>query len=102
MRRDSILKAVSSSEIPLLWEATRSFLEGPIDPGSLPEDVLFTKRISLCRKITADDYKANMVNHGDSVRRGHSAEHVASTVACWLKARKNNVIAIVRRQTSAV
>eukprot|EP00438_Fugacium_kawagutii_P024944 Skav213201 [mRNA] locus=scaffold2826:375883:385109:- [translate_table: standard] len=99
--RDSILKTVSSSgEEELdrgLWEATlkevgKGFLEGPVEPASMPPESLLTKRFPVRQKNKIrpiDDYKANMVNQSVTQTEGvtiHTIDHIASMVAYWLRA----------------
>eukprot|EP00438_Fugacium_kawagutii_P028097 Skav236590 [mRNA] locus=scaffold415:10761:12503:+ [translate_table: standard] len=100
--RDSSLKTVSSSgEEELergLWEATlkevcKGFLEGPVEPESMPPDSLLTKRFPARQKNKIrpiDDYKASMVNQSVAQTEGvaiHTIDHIASTVTYWLRAR---------------
>eukprot|EP00438_Fugacium_kawagutii_P023335 Skav221486 [mRNA] locus=scaffold1514:194152:200600:- [translate_table: standard] len=89
--RDSILKTVNSSgEDELdrgLWEATlkevsKGFLEGPVEPESMPPDSLLTKRFPVRQKNKIrpiDDYKANMVNQSAT----HWSSDEVNALAVW-------------------
>ena len=102
--REAMLRTVVSSgsnKLDIgLWEVTqkevkKGFLEGPIDPSTLPEGSLLTKRFPVKQKNKVrpiDDYKANMVNQSVTQTEGvtvHTIDHVASMVAYWLKAGKH-------------
>eukprot|EP00438_Fugacium_kawagutii_P007317 Skav235711 [mRNA] locus=scaffold280:474141:480364:- [translate_table: standard] len=58
----------------------------------MPSDSLLTKRFPVRQKNKIrpiDDYKANMVNQSVTQTEGvstHTIDHIASMVACWLKA----------------
>ena len=74
-----------------LKEVEKGFLEGPIDPSSLPLGSTLTKRFPVKQKNKVrpiDDYKASLVNFAVTQSEGvtiHTIDHIASMTACWMR-----------------
>ena len=75
-----------------LKEVKKGFLEGPLDPASLPAGATLTRRFGVKQKSKTrpiDDYKASFVNSSVSQTETasvHTVDHIAAMVACLMRA----------------
>ena len=72
-------------------ELQKGYLEGPVDPQTMPEGGTLTKRFPVCQKTKVrpiDDYRSSMVNSAVTQPEGvsiHSIDHIAAMVTLWLR-----------------
>lgn len=71
-------------------EIEKNFIEGPIDPDTLPHGATLTKRFPVKQKNKIrpiDDYRSSMVNSSVSQPEGvsiHSLDHICAMIALWM------------------
>ena len=98
--RDSLLQSVASSGdreldsqlyAATLKEVTKGYLQGPVNPDSIPKGATLTKRFGVKQKNKVrpiDDYKASMVNSSvaqSETATVHTIDHISALIACFLK-----------------
>ena len=72
-------------------EVMKGFIEGPLDPMSLPEESTLTRRFGVKQKSKTrpiDDYKSSFVNSSvaqSETASVHTVDHIASMVACTMR-----------------